>query len=666
MSGGRRTTRGPAWAWLLAIALVVLVVQVAIADASPLRFRSTKVMGKVNPNLPWTEPRISVGPHDLRWIVTNSDKSGNEAVVTSSRDGLHWKLATNPPAGQTSATPDVDVVTMHTGRVLASELDDAGINFPTSFTDNRGRTWTQSKGTTQTADQDRQWFAVGPDDPSTHKPRVYLLYHNLFSGQGNHNMFVAASNDGGATFGAPVPTTLPGSDAYADLQCADSGGPSAIWVNWQNGRVYAEWTTRGTPTDAGDTGGCTTAASGQPFEFNIVAATRVWVAQSNDFGLTWSDSLAVDDAKSGQIVSMQVASGGLDRAGNVYVAYPEGPLGRKYPDYSGAGVRYKFAKPTATGSAMKWSAGRTLVPASKTAPGNVLVHMQAGDPGRLITEFWQGQARKGREPVWHMTAAETTNAFAANPHVLHARISKVPTDVGTASELMGACTTQFSVASGIVNGLACGRSPDVWGVTADSHCRANSVWPAVDAPDNPNDTSSNPKRVKGDNPGTWATLQIGGPSLCSRSSGKPLAPRGCPDRYPPHSRFAGKNTVSLKHGNVLILKGRATDNGCHSANLIPGVGRIRAVRVAVAKVRGSHLGRGKKCDFLDPGGSLTGFRSCRDPLFLRAHGKRRWRAHVPFSITLPRGSWRILASAIDSAGNREPISLARSFRLTVR
>ena len=48
-----------------------------------------------------------------------------------------------------------------------------------------------------------------------------------------------------------------------------------------------------------------------------------------------------------------------------------------------------------------------------------------------------------------------------------------------------------------------------------------------------------------------STLQTGGPSLCSRSSGKPLAPRGCPDRYPPHSRFAGKNTVSLKHGNVL-------------------------------------------------------------------------------------------------------------------
>jgi hypothetical protein len=142
--------------------------------------------------------------------------------------------------------------------------------------------------------------------------------------------------------------------------------------------------------------------------------------------------------------------------------------------------------------------------------------------------------------------------------------------------------------------------------------------------------------------------------------------RGCPDRYPPHSSFARKGAVGLKNGNILVVKGRATDNGCKSANLIPGVGRISKVRVAVAKTRGSHLGHGRKCDFLDAGGSLTGFRNCRKPLFLRAHGKRRWRAQVPFSITLPRGTWRILVSAIDSAGNREPVSLSRSFRLTVR
>jgi hypothetical protein len=121
-----------------------------------------KVVGNVAPNLPWTEPRIVVGPGGVRWIVTNSDRGANQAVAASSRDGLHWRLAPNPPAGQTSATPDVDILAMRTGRILASELDDAGINFPTSFTDDRGLTWTQSVGSNQTTDQDRQWFAAGP------------------------------------------------------------------------------------------------------------------------------------------------------------------------------------------------------------------------------------------------------------------------------------------------------------------------------------------------------------------------------------------------------------------------------------------------------------------------------------------------------------------------
>src|SRR5207302_199328 len=163
-------------------------------------------------------------------------------------------------------------------------------------------------------------FAVGPDDPATHKPRVYFLYHNLASGEAQHEMWVATSTDGGASFGVPVPIAPPGSDAYFDLQCADSGGPSAIWVNQRNGTIY-----------------------------------------------------------------------------------PEGPLGRQYPDYSGAGVRYRWAPPAADGN-FKWSAPKTLVPANKNAAGNVLVHMQAGDPGRLIAEYWRGVKRPGKEPVWFMTA----------------------------------------------------------------------------------------------------------------------------------------------------------------------------------------------------------------------------------------------------------------------
>src|SRR5207248_439448 len=112
------------------------------------------------------------------------------------------------PAGQNSATTDVDIVTLtagkHAGRFVATELDDVGINFRTSYSDDRGRTWVASTGLgaftgTGYADTDRPWLATGgPVDPATGEQDVYLLFHNLASGTANHNMFVAKSTDGGA------------------------------------------------------------------------------------------------------------------------------------------------------------------------------------------------------------------------------------------------------------------------------------------------------------------------------------------------------------------------------------------------------------------------------------------------------------------------------------
>jgi hypothetical protein len=647
-----------------AVALAALLCALGAGSAEAangLSFQSVKVQKRPGDGgLPWAEPRIAIGPDNTSWVITNREQADGQAIVLGSPDGLHWKATPALPAGQTSATPDVDILAMPSGRLLGSELDDAGINFPTAVSDDRGKTWTESSGSNKVADQDRQWFAYGPD-PKTGKENVYLLFHNLASGQAQHNMFVATSTDGGKTFGVPIPVAQPPSDAYTDLQCADSGGPSAIWVNQHDGTVYAEYTTRATPSQAGDTGGCTTAATGQPFEFNIVAATRVWIAQSSDGGQTWTNSLAVDDAKSGQIVSMQVASGGLDRAGNVYVAYPEGPLGRLYPDYSGAGVRYRWAAPAKDGN-LKWSPPHTLVAADKNAPGNVLVHMQAGDPGRLIAEYWRGQARKGKDPVWFMTASETTDGLGSNPHVKESRISDVPGDTGTASNLMGACHQEFSVVSGIVNGLACGRSPDVWGLTANASCRAISVWPAVDSQDNPNDNSAKPPKVAGNDPGTWVSLQTGGPSLCGKSGQRSLFPGGCPDQKIPVSSFAPTHAVALNHGR-LTVKGSASDEGCISANLIPGKGRVDHVLVSVAKVRGK--GKGKNCSFLKANGRLTGFKNCRRPIVHRASGSTSWKARLNFPARLPRGHYRIIARAVDVAGNREPPAHTR-FALTFR
>jgi hypothetical protein len=642
-----------------------LLLCAAAGAATPPSFNTVKIAGEPGQgNLPWSEPRIAVGPDGKYWAVTNADDQAGTTFVYGSGDkGKTFQQAAAPIAGQTSPTPDVDVVVLPSGRIIASELDDAGINFPTSYSDDGGKTWTASVGATQLADQDRQWFAYGPQDKQSHQYPVYLLYHNLASGQAQHNMFVSTSTDSGATFGPPIPITLPGDDAYTDLQCADSGGPSTIFVNQSDGTIYAEFTTRASPTAAGDIGGCGTIASGQPFEFNIVAATRVWLAQSTDGGQTWTNSLAVDDAASGKIVSMQVAYAGLDTTGRVYVAYPESP--RPYPDYSAAAVRYKFASPSKDGK-LAWSAPRTFASSASDAPGHVLVHIVAGEPGQLEGFYWTGEARAGKEPVWHMTAAETNNGLDANPTVTEARMSEVPTDVGTAQELMGACTNVGPV-SGIVNGLACGRSPDVWGVALDpSTCRPTVVWPAVNVKDDPSTTNDDQTSAAGSDPGTFVSTQTGGPTLCERTAagGKPTAGGtggSCRDKTAPVTRFAHGRSTSRRR---LHFSGTSRDKGCKGANGLTAAGKVRHVYVSVAKIRGKT--RRQTCAFLTGGGTLTGFRSCRKPVLLTAKGGANW------SITLkpkglPKGPYRVVVRAVDTSKNKErPGSGHNIERFTIR
>jgi hypothetical protein len=624
-----------------AAALACLLFAAATAAAAPPKFITTKIAGEPGKgSLPWSEPRIAVGPDGKYWAVTNADDAaGTAAVYGSSDKGKTFKQTATPPAGQTSPTPDVDIVVLPSGRIIASELDDAGINFPTAYSDDGGKTWKPSVGTTQLADQDRQWFAYGPKDKATGQYPVYLLYHNLFTGQGQHNMFVATSTDSGETFGPPVPITLPGDDAYADLQCADSGGPSTIFVNQADGTIYAEFTTRAADIGgAVDAGGCGTALAGQPFEFNIVAATRVWLSQSTDGGQTWTNSLAVDDSKAGKIVSMQVAYGGLDTTGRIYVAYPESP--RQYPDYSAAAVRYKFASPSKDGK-LSWSAPRTFADSASNAPGHVLVHMIAGKPGQLEGFYWTGQARTGKNPVWYMTAAQTNNGLATKPTVSEARMSNIPTDVGTAPELMGACTDVGPI-TGVVNGLACGRSPDVWGVALDpSTCRPTVVWPAVNVKDDPSTTDDDKDTVAGSNPGTFVSTQTGGPTLCEKSAGGGTSTGGggtCRDRSAPVTHFARKRTTTRRR---LHFSGTARDRGC---------GKVRRVYVSIARIRGEK--KHQRCAFLKGNGRLTGFRGCTRPVLLTAKGTSRWSITLE-PHTLPRGNYRVVVRSVDTSKNKE-------------
>src|SRR4051794_10048677 len=495
------------------------------------------------------EPRIAVAPDGSRYAVA-LDKTDSISQVWRSVDGglSFQKTPADPP--QEAATIDVDVVTLPSGRILSSELDTGGLNFPTGYSDDGGKTWKQSVGANTLVDQDRQWFAVGPvpkGSPAGTQAPVYLLYHNLASGVAQHNMWVSKSSDGGATFGPPVPIAQPGSDAYQDLQCSDSGGPSNITVNPKTGVIYAIYTTRAAPTPVGaDAGGCGAPVFGQPVEFNIVNGTRVWVASSKtgDPG-TWSNSLAVDDAVSGQVVSMQLAYGALDNGGNVYIAYPESP--NAYPDLEGAAIKLTWQKPDADGNLPgKWSKPSTLVPAvphdaNSMVGGADLVHLIAGDPGKIAVAYFYGDPLKGplasTKTPYYSYILESFDAQSPTPHVKTYKVSDIPAYNWSTSGMMGLCARalQTPIVGGVYAGLACTRSTDVWGIAADAQCRVMSTWPVSDGTGTgatnglPNSTG-----------GTFVTTQTDGPTLCGSSADLPGGSQAVSFQSPPGAALPGE------------------------------------------------------------------------------------------------------------------------------
>ena len=432
-----------------------------------------------------TESRVAVAPDGTEYVISNT--GGGTALVYASTDhGATWAKVPGTLPDQQKPTIDTDIVATSSGRLVATELDFAGVNFRTAYSDDGGKTWTASQGT-KLADTDRPFLATGPNN------HVYLLFHNLFSGELNHNMYVMTSTDGGATFGPPVPTAPPGSQAYLDLQCADSGGPSNIFVNQTTGRIYAVFGTRGSGA-----GGCQSAANAP--ELNVVAATRIWVATSPDGSLgSWTDSLAVDDSATGRIVGMQLAPGALDTDGNVYVFYPESP--NAYPNYDGAAMRYVMAP----GDLSKWSAPVTVEPGG--GAGNVLPHIAVGAPGQIDLAYFHGVERAGTTPAWYITFTQTLDGLDPAPTFTTTQLSDTPTYTGTASTLMGACGS--GPTGPIQNGLTCNRSTDVWGITLrPDDCDVVITWPSVT-----NDG--------GGKAATWVATQTDGPTACQAAAPSP-------------------------------------------------------------------------------------------------------------------------------------------------
>jgi hypothetical protein len=133
----------------------------------------------------------------------------------------------------------------------------------------------------------------------------------------------------------------------------------------------------------------------------------------------------------------------------------------------------------------------------------------------------------------------------------------------------------------------------------------------------------------------------------------------CRDRHAPHAAIARRGARVRQRR--LRVRGTARDSGCRGgAGIASARGRVRRVLVSVALVR-HH-----RCRFLTRTGRLARLRRCSShPVLLRASGTRRWRFVT--RRALPRGTYRVVALAVDAAGNREKRANRRNtIRLRVR
>jgi hypothetical protein len=118
----------------------------------------------------------------------------------------------------------------------------------------------------------------------------------------------------------------------------------------------------------------------------------------------------------------------------------------------------------------------------------------------------------------------------------------------------------------------------------------------------------------------------------------PDSASGCGDTTAPSSRFTSRRTSRRRA--AVSFAGRSSDAGC---------AKLSRVYLSVAKVRGE--GKSRRCSFLQKNGRLTGFRSCRRTVRLRARGTAKWSVSVKGK--LPRGRYQANVRGVDASKNFE-------------
>jgi hypothetical protein len=320
-----------------------------------------------------TEPAIISDAAGRRYVANQLD---SELAVTTD-GGRTWRyphgmdvLAQNVTGCDvTQLIGDVELTADAGGRTYFSTLGivsggtaDNGIQPLVAYSDDGFHTWTTLCAAHQPFLTDRQWLAqYSPPGTPSDETLLYMTYHDF----GPDTMWVNRSTDGGKSWELPQPV-ITDPEAIASSGCDTV--PGGIAVDPRNGWTYISWVAGPHPVNNAATGCNYT----QGTIFN-----KLYVAFSKDSGVTWSNVKAFEGldntTESPNDLSEIFSNLSVDRAGNVYVAYPAF-LDGEY------GIYYQWAPPSDTG-ALQFSAPVKVSGADVHTA--YYPRMVAGDDGRI-------------------------------------------------------------------------------------------------------------------------------------------------------------------------------------------------------------------------------------------------------------------------------------------
>jgi plastocyanin len=207
-------------------------------------------------------------------------------------------VATGCPQGSTESLDPILFTDRQTGRTFESQL--TGVDSASCYTDDDGRTWLPSTGGGIPSGVDHQSIGGGPYTPdgAGSLPTTDYPHAVYYCSQDIATAFCAASQDGGTTFGAGVPTynltqcgglhghvkVAPDGTAYLpNKSCGDN---AAVAVSEDDGLT---WTVHPVgPSTVGDSDPSVGISANGTVYFGYVGADgKPGVATSTDRGKTW-------------------------------------------------------------------------------------------------------------------------------------------------------------------------------------------------------------------------------------------------------------------------------------------------------------------------------------------------------------------------------------------